>query len=349
MNNNKRGWWCALPLAACATSPTWAAEKAAPQEESPVVVGRKDADGVQSYQPLTSVTGTRSETNLLNVPQAIDVVPQQVITDQAVSSPTKRCTTSAALPSQHAGRHPRRGHETRLRRQPRRLHSARRRALGAGAQLYADHRAGGGAQGAGLDAVRHGRAGRDDQHDHQKPQLQQHTHVEGWGSSFNGGGGQLDVTGPLGTSGFAYRMIVDHDETDYWRNFGRNRQTVIAPSLMWYGENTTVRLAYEHMEYLVPFDRGTIIDSRNGKPVNTPRDRRFDEAYNATRGDQDSVTLQIDQTLNERWKSSLTYAYSRNSYSDNRARATSLNPVSGVLSRQPTRPPTPSATPTRCS
>ena len=33
-------------------------------------------------------------------------------------------------------------------------------------------------------------------------------------------------------------------------------------------------------------------------------------------------------------ESSLTYAYSRNSYSDNQARATSLNPVSGVLSRQ---------------
>ncbi|MEX0633499.1 hypothetical protein M8494_21500 [Serratia ureilytica] len=49
-------------------------------------------------------------------------------------------------------------------------------------------------------------------------------------------------------------------------------------------------MAYEHMEYLVPFDRGTIIDSRTGKPVNTPRDRRFDEAYNATRGDRDSVT-----------------------------------------------------------
>ncbi|VEA72114.1 Ferric hydroxamate uptake [Serratia rubidaea] len=167
-----------------------------------------------------------------------------------------------------------------------------------------------------------------------KPQLQQHTHVEGWGSSFKGGGGQLDVTGPLGTSGFAYRMIVDHDETDYWRNFGRNRQTTIAPSLMWYGESTTVRLAYEHMEYLTPFDRGTIIDSRTGKPVNTPRDRRFDEAYNATRGDQDSVTLQIDQELNDRWKSSLTYAYNRNSYSDNQARATKLDPESGTLTRQ---------------
>lgn len=60
--------------------------KTASQEENLVVIGRKDADGVQSYQPLTSVTGTRSETNLLNVPQAIDVVPQQVIADQAVSS-----------------------------------------------------------------------------------------------------------------------------------------------------------------------------------------------------------------------------------------------------------------------
>lgn len=301
MNNNKRGWWCALPLAACATSPTWAAEKAAPQEESLVVVGRKDADGVLSYQPLTSVTGTRSETNLLNVPQAIDVVPQQVITDQAVSSLDEALYNVSGITQANT------------------LGGTQDAVMKRG---FGDNRDGSilrdgvrlvqarnftptterveVLQGAGLDAVRHGRAGRDDQHDHQKPQLQQHTHVEGWGSSFNGGGGQLDVTGPLGTSGFAYRMIVDHDETDYWRNFGRNRQTVIAPSLMWYGENTTVRLAYEHMEYLVPFDRGTIIDSRNGKPVNTPRDRRFDEAYNATRGDQDSVTLQIDQTLNER-------------------------------------------------
>lgn len=129
-------------------------------------------------------------------------------------------------------------------------------------------------------------------------------------------------------------MIVDHDETDYWRNFGRNRQTVVAPSVMWFGETTAVRLAYEHMEYLTPFDRGTIIDSRTGKPVDTPRDRRFDEPYNATRGDQDNITLQVDQVLNDNWKSSLTYAYNRNRYSDNQARALLLDPVTGVLSRQ---------------
>lgn len=335
MNNTQRGWWCALPLAACASAPAIGADKTAQQGETLVVVGQTQTDGVQSYQPLTSVTGTRTETSLLNVPQAIDIVPQQVITDQAVSSldealynvsgitqantlgGTQDAVMKRGFGDNRDGSILRDGVRSV---QARNFTPTTERVevlKGPASMLY-----GMGEPGGMINMIT------------KKPQLQQHTHVEGWGSSFKGGGGQLDVTGPLGTSGFAYRMIVDHDETDYWRNFGRNRQTVIAPSLMWYGESTTVRVAYEHMEYLVPFDRGTIIDSRTGKPVNTPRDRRFDEGYNATRGDQDSVTLQVDQVLNESWKSSLTYAYSRNSYSDNQARALALDPETGVLSRQ---------------
>lgn len=337
MNNTQRGWWCALPLAACASAPAIGADKTAEKEpgETLVVVGQASAKGVQSYQPLTSVTGTRTETSLLNVPQAIDVVPQQVITDQAVSSldealynvsgitqantlgGTQDAVMKRGFGDNRDGSILRDGVRSV---QARNFTPTTERVevlKGPASMLY-----GMGEPGGMINMIT------------KKPQLQQRTHVEGWGSSFKGGGGQLDVTGPLGTSGFAYRMIVDHDETDYWRNFGRNRQTVIAPSLMWYGESTTVRVAYEHMEYLVPFDRGTIIDSRTGKPLNTPRDRRFDESYNATRGDQDSVTLQVDQVLNESWKSSLTYAYSRNSYSDNQARALALDPETGVLSRQ---------------
>jgi iron complex outermembrane recepter protein len=78
MNNTQRGWWCALPLAACASAPAIGADKTAEKEpgETLVVVGQASAKGVQSYQPLTSVTATRTETSLLNVPQAIDVVPR---------------------------------------------------------------------------------------------------------------------------------------------------------------------------------------------------------------------------------------------------------------------------------
>ena len=334
--NTKRMMWsaCVLPLAA-GVSVARAAETTANKQENIVVVGTRSVNGVESYQPLTSVTGTRSETSLLNVPQAVDVVPKQVLVDQAVGSldealynvsgitqtntlgGTQDAVMKRGFGDNRDGSILRDGVRSI---QARNFTPTTERVevlKGPASMLY-----GMGEPGGMINMIG------------KKPQLQQHTHVEGWGSSFNGGGGQLDVTGPLGTSGFAYRMIVDHDETDYWRNFGRNRQTVIAPSLMWYGENTTVRLAYEHMEYLTPFDRGTIIDSRTGKPVNTPRDRRFDESYNATRGDQDSVTLQIEQVLNERWKSAFTYAYNRNSYSDNQARATALNPETGALTRQ---------------
>ncbi|MEB6337032.1 TonB-dependent siderophore receptor [Serratia rhizosphaerae] len=326
---------CAIPLAAGSAWPAVGAENHNDKSEHMLVIGSSQAPTAESYQPLTSVTGTRSETSLLNVPQAVDVVPTQVLTDQAVSNldealynvsgitqsntlgGTQDAVMKRGFGDNRDGSILRDGVRSI---QARNFTPTTERVevlKGPASMLY-----GMGEPGGMINMIS------------KKPQLQQHTHVEGWGSSFKGGGGQLDVTGPLGTSGFAYRMIVDHDETDYWRNFGRNRQTTIAPSLMWYGESTTVRLAYEHMEYLTPFDRGTIIDSRTGKPVDTPRDRRFDEAYNATRGDQDSVTLQIDQVLNDRWKSSLTYAYNRNSYSDNQARATKLDPESGALTRQ---------------
>nr|WP_238404536.1 MULTISPECIES: TonB-dependent siderophore receptor [Serratia] len=326
---------CAIPLAAGSVWPAVGAENHNDKSEHMLVIGSSQAPSAESYQPLTSVTGTRSETSLLNVPQAVDVVPTQVLTDQAVSNldealynvsgitqsntlgGTQDAVMKRGFGDNRDGSILRDGVRSI---QARNFTPTTERVevlKGPASMLY-----GMGEPGGMINMIS------------KKPQLQQHTHVEGWGSSFKGGGGQLDVTGPLGTSGFAYRMIVDHDETDYWRNFGRNRQTTIAPSLMWYGESTTVRLAYEHMEYLTPFDRGTIIDSRTGKPVDTPRDRRFDEAYNATRGDQDSVTLQIDQVLNDRWKSSLTYAYNRNSYSDNQARATKLDPESGALTRQ---------------
>ncbi len=43
---------------------------------------------------------------------------------------------------------------------------------------------------------------------------------------------------PIGDSGLAYRLIVDHEDEDYWRNFGTHRETLVAPSLAWYGDST---------------------------------------------------------------------------------------------------------------
>jgi outer membrane receptor protein involved in Fe transport len=75
----------------------------------------------------------------------------------------------------------------------------------------------------------------------------------------------------LGDSGLAYRLIADKQNVAYWRNSGSIDQTVIAPSRAWYGENTKVSIAYEHMDYSVPFDRGTQINPKTGKGLDIPR------------------------------------------------------------------------------
>ncbi|SLM63920.1 MULTISPECIES: TonB-dependent siderophore receptor [Dickeya] len=344
MNNRhwQTGWplLALLPLslqAATTQAHSNATKTATPQEETMVVAASTSAAHAQEtgYQPHSAVTGTRTESRLLDIPQAVNVVPRQVLEDQSarnldealynVSGITQANTlggTQDAVMKRGFGDN----RDGSILRDGMRSIQARNVTpttervevlKGPASMLY-----GWGEPGGMINIIS------------KKPELTQKTHIEGWNSSFNGGGGQVDVTGPLGTSGLAYRMLVDHDETDYWRNFGRHRQTTIAPSLMWYGDATTVRVAYEHMEYLTPFDRGTVIDNRTGKPVNTPRERRFDESYNATRGDQDTLTLQLENTLNDRWKTKLNYAYSRNTYSDNQARATSYNAATGILMRQ---------------
>ncbi|MEI7062658.1 TonB-dependent siderophore receptor [Dickeya chrysanthemi] len=344
MNNRHRqkGWplLALLPFslqAAAASTESNATPNTNKQEDTLVVNASPSAGSAREtgYQPHSAVTGTRTDSRLLDIPQAVNIVPQQVLEDQAVRSlddalynvsgitqantlgGTQDAVMKRGFGDNRDGSILRDGVRSI---QARNVTPTTERVevlKGPASMLY-----GWGEPGGMINIIS------------KKPELVQKTHIEGWNSSFNGGGGQLDITGPLSTSGLAYRMIVDHDETDYWRNFGRNRQTTIAPSLMWYGDSTTVRVAYEHMEYLTPFDRGTVIDSRTGKPVATPRERRFDEAYNATRGDQDTLTFQMENTINDRWKTKLNYAYSRNTYNDNQARAMSLNPNTGFLTRR---------------
>lgn len=305
------------------------------QAEENTLLVTQDSNNDAGYQPHSSITAARSPMKIIDTPQNVTVVPHQFLDDRAaqdvdealgyVSGITQSNTlggTQDAIIKRGFGDN----RDGSILRDGVRSVQARNFTptservevlKGPSSMLYGMNEPGG-----LINVIS------------KKPQLTPHVHLEGRSSSFGGGGGQLDATGPLGTTGFAGRLIVDHDETDYWRNFGRNRQTVIAPSLMWYGENTSVRVAWEHMEYLTPFDRGTIIDPRSGKPVDTPRERRFDEGYNATRGDQDTLSFQLDQTLNDRWRSQLTYAFSRNRYSDNQARATAFNAETGVLTRQ---------------
>lgn len=153
-----------------------------------------------------------------------------------------------------------------------------------------------------------------------------------YGSGKNGSGGSLDSTGALGDSGLAYRMIVDHEDEDYWRNFGTHRETLVAPSLAWYGEDTKVLLAYEHREFLTPFDRGTAIDPRTNHPLDIPATRRLDEPFNNLEGRSDLYRFEVDHDLNDNWKAHFGYSWNRETYDASQVRLTAVN-SNGTLTR----------------
>ncbi|MHA6577522.1 TonB-dependent siderophore receptor [Pseudomonas yamanorum] len=169
-----------------------------------------------------------------------------------------------------------------------------------------------------------------------KPELIQSTSLTARGSTFgdgkNGSGGNLDTTGPIGDSGLAYRLIVDHEDEDYWRNYGTHRESLIAPSLAWYGENTKLLFAYEHREFLSPFDRGTAIDPKTNHPLNIPSTRRLDEPFNNMEGRSDLYRFEVDHDLNDDWKAHFGYSWNRETYDASQVRVVKVN-TNGTLTR----------------
>ncbi|QIL73792.1 TonB-dependent siderophore receptor (plasmid) [Diaphorobacter sp. HDW4B] len=320
----------ALPVQAQNTTTDAPAEAVLPQV---IVQEKAQEDG---YQPKSATTATRTDAPLRDVPQAIAVVPAQVLQDQMVRSiddalfnvsgitqantlgGTQDAVIKRGFGFNRDGSILRDGIRTVLARNLTFTTERVEVLKGPSSVLYGTMDPGG-----VINMVT------------KKPQLSFAGQVGASVSSYGGGGASMDLTGPLGDNGLAYRLIADTSHVDYWRNFGKNKQTVIAPSLAWYGRDTYVRVSYEHTEYEQPFDRGTVIDSRTGKPVNTNRRERFDEAYNRTIGDSDFFTVQAQHALNPQWKLNTAYSYNRNRYDDYQARPVSLNPTTGVLTRRP--------------
>jgi iron complex outermembrane receptor protein len=154
-----------------------------------------------------------------------------------------------------------------------------------------------------------------------------------YGHGRNGAGGTLDTTGPIGDSGLAYRLVIDQIDEQYWRNFGEHRETLVAPSLAWYGRDTQVVLSYEYRKFLYPFDRGTALDPKTNQPLAIPARQRLDEPFNEMDGESHLVQLSVDHQINANWKAHFGYSYNRETYDANQLRVQGVNSTTGVLSR----------------
>lgn len=168
-----------------------------------------------------------------------------------------------------------------------------------------------------------------------RPELYQHGSVTLLGSTYannrNGADGTLDITGPIGDGGLAYRFIGYGVSEDYWRSFGRHREMLVNPSLAWYGDTTTVQLTYEHREFITPFDRGTAFVK--GAPLAIPATRRLDEPFNNMWGTSDVVQASVEQKLDDNWKVMAAYSFNTETFSANQLRITGVNAATGVETR----------------
>ncbi|MBO9100591.1 MULTISPECIES: TonB-dependent siderophore receptor [unclassified Rhizobium] len=342
----------ALALAACAAYPAFGedAQPAATAETDvlpkesrikgdtvlkPIVVGKGSNAATQGYQPISTVTATRTDTPLLDIPQAVNVVSQDVLRDQnARSLDDALANISGVAQSNTLGG----TQESIIRRgfgdnrdgsilidgmktaMSRSFNATTDRVevlKGPASTLYGILDPGG-----MINVVT------------KKPEQtfsgKTYTSV----SSFGGGSAGFDFTGPIEGTDLSYRFVGDYKHVDYWRNFGVNKDWVLSPSLTWSGEDTEVTVSYTHEDYSVPFDRGTIFDLATGHAVDVDPKIRFDEPYNISKGQSNLASVHVKRDLGDDWKLTFDYTYSINTYSDNQARVISYNAATGILTRR---------------
>ncbi|WDD92200.1 TonB-dependent receptor [Burkholderia sp. FERM BP-3421] len=304
----------------------------------PAVAVRASGPQADSYRPAEEASITRSDAKLLDTPQAINVVPAQVLRDQRprnlddalanVSGITQGNTlagTQDTLMKRGFGAN--RDGSVMQNGMP----LVQGRALnettdsvevlkGPASLLYGIMDPGG-----VINVVS------------KQPSLTRYNAISVLGSTYghgrNGAGVTFDSTGAIGDSRLAYRLIVNQSDEPYWRNFGTNRGTLVAPSLAWYGRDTQVSLSYQYRTFLAPFDRGTSLDPRTNAPLDIPARRRLDEPFNNMEGESHLAQLMIDHRINPDWSVHLGYSYNRETYDANQLRITGINPGKGTLTR----------------
>ncbi|MHA1077536.1 TonB-dependent siderophore receptor [Enterobacter ludwigii] len=293
------------------------------------------ADATNGYQPLNTSTATLTNMPMLDIPQVVNTVSDKVLEDQhattldeALYNVSNVVQTNTLGGTQDAfvrrgfganrdGSIMTNGLRTVL---PRSFNAATERVevlKGPASTLYGILDPGG-----LINVVT------------RRPEKQFGGSISGTSSSFGGGTGQVDVTGPIEGTHLAYRLTGEYQDEDYWRSFGKARSTFIAPSLTWFGDDATVTVLYSHRDYKTPFDRGTIFDLTTKQPVNVDRKTRFDEPFNITDGQSDLAQLNAEYRLNSQWTAKFDYSYSQDKYSDNQARVMAYDAKTGNLTRR---------------
>lgn len=158
--------------------------------------------------------------------------------------------------------------------------------------------------------------------------------------SFQGGNpetknGFVDVTGPIRKTDqvfLGYRLVAELEESDYWRNFGEIRKTIVTPTLRLRAYDFSADVQYEYEDSEEPFDRGTIIVGDAPAPVLV--DRRFGEEFEKLTSESHMIQTNMEYAFSDNLKLRTNGSWQIIKSDDLQARPRSFNETTGILTRR---------------
>ncbi|NDJ25545.1 TonB-dependent siderophore receptor [Nostoc sp. B(2019)] len=270
-----------------------------------VVTGEQDG-----YRIPTASTATKTDTPLRDVPQAIQVIPQQVLQDQQVRRLNEALKNAPGVIADNSERSAFEGFTIRGFSNRNIIRNGLRDDTSITTNINTEN----------IDQIEvlrgpasvlfgQGGAGGTINIVTKKPQSIPFYSIEGTIGSFDSYGGSIDFTGPLNDDKTVlYRLNASVFTTDTFVDFFERDRFFIAPSLTWLmGDNTQLTLEAEYSDQRQPNDRGlpargTVLPNRNGQlPISRFIGEPFDEIDKNNRQSL-RVGYNFEHRFSENWQ-----------------------------------------------
>jgi iron complex outermembrane receptor protein len=144
----------------------------------------------------------------------------------------------------------------------------------------------------------------------------------------------IDISGPLNSERtLLYRLNSVYETSDGFRDFNQDIQRFfISPTLKWeIGQATNLTFQFDYLNDERPFDRGFLAFG-NGI-LDTPLKRFFGEPDDVRKVEEVGFSYRLEHNFNDNWKVRNAFRYTSSDTFDYRAEPLSLNETTGILSR----------------
>ncbi|MDB9306914.1 MULTISPECIES: TonB-dependent receptor [Cyanophyceae] len=144
----------------------------------------------------------------------------------------------------------------------------------------------------------------------------------------------IDISGPLNSDKtLLYRLNSVYETSDGFRDFDQDIQRLfISPTLKWeIGKATNVTFQFDYLNDERPFDRGFLAFGEG--ILDIPLERILGEPDDVSKIEEIGLSYRLEHNFNDNWKVRNAFRYQSSDTFDYRAEPVRLNETTGILTR----------------